>query len=295
MGRDFLCYNEVIILPYLMGSLIKKSTGEEEPFAIGKLAMSLERAGASPEIAWQIAESVAKERRGSSKEIHKAALKTTMKHDRTLAIRYNLKQALMELGPSGYPFEKYMAAIMRAMGYKASTNQIIEGKCVSHEIDIYLEKPAEHIVGIAECKFRNQPGSKIDVKVPLYFDSRFRDVTATFDKQFGVGKRTYEGWLITNTKFTGDAIAYGRCAGIHLLGWTYPMENSIAKLIERFGLIPVTAIGLLSFRQKRLLLERGIVLCSELAMHIDFLRDIGVGRETIRKIQEDIGSVCGRR
>ncbi|PIV90669.1 ATPase [Candidatus Gracilibacteria bacterium CG17_big_fil_post_rev_8_21_14_2_50_48_13] len=278
-----------------MGHLIQKSTGEAEPFNIGKLAMSLERAGAAPDIAWKIAESVAREKMMTSKDIHKATLHASIRHDRKLAIRYNLKQALMDLGPSGYPFEKYMAALMRASGYKASNNQIIDGKCVRHEIDIYLEKPEENIVGIAECKFRNQPGSKIDVKVPLYFDSRFRDVIHTFDKQFGVGKRTYEGWLITNTKFTGDAIAYGKCAGLHLLGWTFPTENSIARLIERHGLIPVTALSSLTFRQKRQLLDRGIVMCTELSNHIDFLRDIGVGRATVMKIQEDIGSLCRHR
>lgn len=261
-----------------------------------KLIHSLMRAGAKPDIAQKIAESVAKEKGTfrSSKDIHRTTLHMTMKHDRSLAMHYNLKQALMDLGPSGYPFEKYMAALLRKVGYQAKTNLILDGRCVTHEIDIYLEKPAEKIIGIAECKFRNQPGSKIDVKVPLYFDSRLRDVCYRLEEKNGAGKYTYEGWLITNTKFTGDAITYGRCAGLHLLGWSYPEENSIARLIERFGLMPVTAITSLSFRQKRLLLERGIVLCSELTQHFNVLRRIGVSTQVLETLQEDLGSVCGQ-
>lgn len=276
-----------------MDHTIRKQTGEEVPFDLEKLIFSLEKAGAKPEVARRIAEGIAqdKERLKSTRDIHRATLHMATKHDRTLAMHYNLKQALMDMGPSGYPFEKYMAALLRRLGYQAKNNLILPGKCVTHEIDIYLEKPEENMLGIAECKFRNQPGSKIDVKIPLYFDSRLRDVCFRFDEKYGAGKRKYEGWLITNTKFTGDAVAYGRCAGLHLLGWSYPVETSIAKLIERFGLMPVTALTSLSFRQKRLLLEQGVVLCSELAQHQNLLRRIGVQPAMMAKINEDLQQV----
>lgn len=275
-----------------MSHTVRKKTGAVEPFSLDKLVQSLIKAGAQPEMALKIAESVEREHIDTSKDIHRATLHATLQHDRRLAIHYNLKQALMDLGPSGYPFEKYMAALLQRSGYETKTNQVLAGKCVTHEIDIYLEKPQKKIIGIAECKFRNQPGSKIDVKVPLYFDSRLRDVTWKLEQKYGIDTHQYEGWLITNTKFTGDAITYARCAGIHLLGWTYPEENSIAKRIERHGIMPITALTSLTFRQKRVLLEQGIVLCSELSQHKNLLRRIGVAKETIRLVEEDIGSVC---
>lgn len=293
--KGALWYNKKNYYSTSMAHIIRKQTGEEEPFNLEKLVHSLEKAGAKPEIAWNIAENVAREHGNmtTSRDIHKTTLHTALQHDRKLAIMYNLKQALMDLGPSGYPFEKYMAALMRRLGYQATTNLILPGRCVTHEIDVYLEKPEEHIIGITECKFRNQPGSKIDVKVPLYFDSRLRDVCYKLDEKYGAGKNTYEGWLITNTKFTGDALMYGRCAGLHLLGWTYPEEHSIAKLIERFGLIPITAMTSLTFHQKRLLLSHGIVLCSELSEHMHLLHRMGVSGATIALVEEDISHSCG--
>lgn len=278
-----------------MPKVILKKTGAAEPFHIEKLVHSLVKAGAQPELALKIAEGVAQEHgMKTSQDIHDATLHMALKHDRKLAIHYNLKQALMDLGPSGYPFEKYMAALLRRVGYRATTNLILPGHCVTHEVDIYLEKPKEHVIGIAECKFRNQPGSKIDVKVPLYFDSRVRDVTNKLEEKYGTGTYTYEGWLITNTKFTGDALAYAKCVGMQLLGWSYPSDASIAKLVERYGLIPITALTSLTFHQKRTLLERGIVLCTELSQHINLLRRIGVEKDIIDMVRQDIGSVCHR-
>src|SRR5689334_22564871 len=46
-----------------------------------------------------------------------------------LAMKYNLKEALAQLGPSGYPFEQYLALLLSEVGYTATTNQTIAGAC----------------------------------------------------------------------------------------------------------------------------------------------------------------------
>jgi hypothetical protein len=80
----------------------------------------------------------------------------------------------MELGPSGFPFEKYVAEILKYQGYRVEVGVIVEGFCVKHEVDIIAEKEAKHFM--IECKFHNQPGTFCDVKIPLYINSRFLDI-----------------------------------------------------------------------------------------------------------------------
>lgn len=69
------------------------------------------------------------------------------RNEQALAIRYDLKRALMELGPSGYPFEKLISDLLRKFGYRTKTNLTLQGKCVSHEIDVIAEKDGKKIHG----------------------------------------------------------------------------------------------------------------------------------------------------
>ena len=46
----------------------------------------------------------------------------------------------MDLGPTGYPFEDYVAEILKTEGYQTQVRQVLEGNCVSHEIDVIAQK-----------------------------------------------------------------------------------------------------------------------------------------------------------
>lgn len=83
---------------------------------------------------------------------------------------------------------------------------------------------------MVECKFHSSRDTKSDVKVPLYIHSRFDDIRKELSRQNPGGKMSFEGWLVTNTRFTEDAIRFGRCAGLHLVSWDYP-EQSIFSLV----------------------------------------------------------------
>jgi len=78
------------------------------------------------------------------------------------------------LGSTGYPFEKYIAQLLRYQGYIANNNQIIKGFCVSHEVDVTAEKKEKLI--FVECKYHNKLGIRCDVKISLYFKARFMDI-----------------------------------------------------------------------------------------------------------------------
>ena len=123
--------------------------------------------------------------------------------------KYRLKNAIMELGPTGYPFEHFVGAILRTQGYKVKVGVLIDGKCVQHEVDVVAEKDNKIIV--VECKFHRSAGKKSDVKIPLYIRSRFNDIYDKWSADGTLGDKEYEGWLVTNTHFTTDAEKYGKC------------------------------------------------------------------------------------
>ncbi len=239
-------------------SIVKKS-GEREPFIEEKLKRSLSRSGAQQklidEVVAHIVGEVGRGELSTTDGIYRHAFKLLRKRSRMVASRYHLRRAIMELGPSGHPFEHFIARILEADGYKTTVGSVLAGACVDHEIDVLAEKDGE--TTIIECKFHNQQGIKSDVKTSLYVHARFEDIRKNGKQRFGV-------WLVTNTKLTGDAIRYAECVGMKAIGWSYPSVGNVQDLVERSGLHPVTCLTSLNRGQKQNLMERGIVVCRDL-------------------------------
>lgn len=271
---------------------IIKASGEKEPFSDLKLRHSLERAGASFPIINEIINHIRNEIKDGMKtsDIYRRAFSLLRKQDRLVAGRYALKRAIMELGPSGHPFEKLVAELLRVRGFSVEVGRIVQGICVSHEIDVVAEKDDRHIM--IECKFHNQPGIKSDVKVALYVQARFEDVQKQWQKQPNHGRKFHEAWLVTNTKLTSDAIQYASCVGMKAIGWSYPTDGSLQNLIESAGLHPLTCLTTLSRAHKRLLLDRGLVLCKEILENKNFLEELDLSEPRIAQIEKEINKLC---
>lgn len=243
---------------------VKKASGELQEFSDKKLSRSLENSGADPLLADEIVEHIRSQLYDgiSTFVIYKRAFAMLKSRRKSFAARYNLKQALFDLGPTGFPFERFIARIFDNMGYETEVGVMVSGKCVTHEVDIVLDKGQLH--GFAECKFHNKPGTKCNIKTPLYVLSRFEDICKHNGKSFKANK-VHEGWLVTNTRFTNDALAYGSCVGLKLLGWnTGPLGESLERLIDTQGLHPITCLTSLKKNEKRKLLDNNIVLCQDL-------------------------------
>lgn len=237
---------------------IIKASGEKVQYEPRKIYQSLKRVGADEKLINRIVNEVSKSLTEgmSTHEIYRIAFRLLRKESRTLAAKYHLKRAIMQLGISGYPFEKYIAEILRHQGFQAQNNQIINGFCVSHEVDV-VAKHRDQLIFI-ECKYHNRLGIKCDVKVSLYFKARFTDIEQGYKNQ---SNERLEGWLVTNTRFTDDAMKYGRCAGLHLIGWDYPVRDSLKEQIEISGLYPVTCITNFTKAEISQLLANDIILC----------------------------------
>ena len=205
-----------------------------------------------------------------------------------MAGRYRLKNAIMELGPTGYPFEIFVGKILETMGYQVETGVIVQGKCIQHEVDVVAKRPGEMIM--IECKFHSGNQTKSGVQVPLYIQSRYLDVKSAWEEKYGKNIH-YRGGVVTNTRFSDDAIKYANCAGLLIISWDYPEETGLKYFIDRTGLHPVTSLISLTKKEKQYLLEKGIVLCSELEQNKDILRQMGIKENQIKKIISEAGNL----
>lgn len=271
---------------------ITKTSGEKVRFSVEKLKNSLRRSGADETLVQQTVDLVIDElyQGISTKEIYNRAFALLKKKKSVFASKYKLKKAIYELGPTGFPFERFIAAIMDYSGYETSVGLVLQGKCISHEIDVIARKNSEYIV--AECKFHNEEGRNCDVKVPLYINSRYQDILE-FTKNLTNKKLIpNQGWVVTNTRFTLDATQYGECAGLYLLSWDFPIGNSLKERIDRLGLYPITVSTLLSNREKAFLLSRDVVLCRQLVNDSFYLDHLGVSDARKERILNEIGQLC---
>jgi hypothetical protein len=245
--------------------IIVKADGNEEIFDPERLALSLENSGAgeftAKRIAKTITETVAPG--ASSKEIYSRAFALLRKESRPIAARYALRRALLELGPSGHPFEDFISHLYRTEGWQVETRKVIRGKCVNHEVDFYASHKDQNEFLAAELKYHNDPSYKTDLKVALYVKSRFEDIFAC-DEHLRACPIN-RGILVTNTKFTSEAIIYAECSGIELLGWGYPENDNLLIRMNRAKVYPITALTGLSRAEKWLLIENGTISVDEIA------------------------------
>lgn len=272
--------------------LIFKSSGEKVHFSERKVKHSLQKAGADKEtIGYIIAKLKEELYEGiSTKEIYNRAFQLLKSKNHLFASKYKLKKAIYELGPTGFPFEKFVASLLSHSGYSTKVSEILQGKCVSHEVDVLAQKDSKfHLI---ECKFHSQEGRNCDVKIPLYIYSRYCDILEHNKTHKDSAIPIQQGWVVTNTRFTEDAITYGKCVGLHLLSWNYPSGEGLKDLISNTGLYPITVSTLLSSKEKQFLLSHDVVLCTELITENFFLDHLGVSENRKKRILKEMSGLC---
>ena len=272
--------------------LIKKYSGEYQAFDVNKLINSLRRSRADEAIVQDIAQKVQEqiEEGMTTKKIYQLAFKMLKAKSRVSASKYKLKKALMEMGPTGFPFERFVGKLLTHEGFSTQVGVIVQGNCVQHEIDVIAQKDNNRFM--IECKYHSDQGRFCNVKIPLYIHSRFLDVEKQWKQQKGHETKDHKGGLYTNTRFTSDALQYGNCVGLLLTSWDYPSGDSLKERIDKSGLHPLTALTTLTKAEKTKLLDKGIVLCKELHENPTLLEQIGVDKKRHKNILEDSKELC---
>jgi hypothetical protein len=280
---------------------IVKASGEREKFKKRSIEKSIIRAGGSRELAESVAKEVERKAQKGvwTEKILDLVLEGLRGHP-DVAMRYDLKRAIMNLGPSGFPFEEFVSQVLRNYGYKTTVGKQFKGKAISQEVDIVAELNASRgsKVGTSEevpfssgkdskvmieAKYHNSPGIYTDTKVAMYTYARFLDVKSNRKNKFN------KVWLITNTKCTSRAVRYAEGVELKIIGWRYPKKWSLQELVEEKGLYPVTVFRGISEEVLHQLFKAKIVLAKDL---VDFKleklkRKTGLDEVVLKKIMKE--------
>ena len=218
---------------------ILKADGRKVKFNPNKILSTCMRAGASRKTAHRILKKVKSDvyhDMGTS-DIYKLVLKAISEEKDGVGLhqRYQLKEAIMKLGPSGFAFENYVADLLKYYGLQVAGIRVkIKGKCALHEIDLIGISSSKQFM--IECKHDSYRGTYVGLKVALYTHARFLDLSPRF---FGE-------MIFCNSKISEDAKKYATCIGQQVFSWRYPSEKSLEKIIEDNKLYPITILNLTS-------------------------------------------------
>ena len=266
---------------------VLKSNGERQAFDRNKLIMALKRSGASQENRQKAVEFVESKLFDGipTKQIYTLAFAALKKKSTRMAGRYKLKSAILQFGPTGYPFEIFVGRLFETLGYTVEIGVFMQGECVQHEIDVLAKKEGKIVV--IECKFHHDQRAKTSVQVPLYIHSRFQDIEALWRMEHPGVDVKFEGFVVTNTRFSEDAMNYAKCAGLGMISWDYPPNKCLRSYVDNSGLHPLTSLLSLRKAEQRFLLEKGLVLSSELETNQHLLHEMNISEKRIGKILKE--------
>jgi len=267
---------------------IVKKTGEEELFIPEKLCDSILVTGASPDLAQQVCSIVAEsiDSGMSSDNIFKVTRKYLNSLNPKIAALYALDRGLGALGPSGFLFEQYVAALFQEMDYDVKTNLYLDGEGVQHEIDVWAQKG--NVVYITEAKYRNDIKGKTHINTVMYADARLNDIRRRAIKNGD--HREYYMWVVTNTRFTDAAINYAEYRDVQLMGWDYPKYINLMKIVSDKKLYPVTILPSITHKVLKALAADKIVLIKSLRGYTaNMLQEkYGLSRTLSIKLEKEI-------
>lgn len=214
----------------------------------------------------------------STKDIYQLVLQAISEQKGKMGLhhRYQLKEAIMNLGPNGFAFENYVGAILGPYGFKIlGLRRKISGKCANHEIDLIASSGDKKY--LVECKHSSTRGSFIGLKVSLYTHARFLDTSPYFDGEV----------IVCNTKISQNAKQYSNCIGQQVFSWRYPPKKSLERIIEDYKLYPITILNLTT-RELEKFSEHNLMLAKNLLDRDEsiLVRQTGLSRKRIRDLSE---------
>lgn len=262
-------------------TVIKKD-GTKEKFKPAKVRRALRRSGLSTKEAETTLKLLYPKLRDgmSTRQIYSKLYSIIRSLRPEKKYRFNLKQALIKLGPAGYFFEDYTAKLFQCLGYETELRAIPIGRCVTHEVDVIAKKGREKMM--VECKFRNEPGTRCRIQTALYIYARFQDLAegARLHSKIPFTKPC----LATNAKFSTDVLKYAECMGMRLLGWAYPRDGSLEILADRTKCYPISVISMKQ-HTLRTLLKNGFIVVGDIPENPEELaKATGISISNARRI-----------
>lgn len=148
-----------------------------------------------------------------------------------------------------------------AHGYEVTPNRVIQGFCVTHEIDGILVRNGE--TTYLEVKHHIDPHSYTPFDVTLAAKAKWEDINEGFRRS--LSNHFFDRVLIVcNTKMTLHAKTYADCVGLDHLGWNEPYGQGFDSLIDEKELYPVTILKSLKEEERDALSGSGILTLKQL-------------------------------
>lgn len=270
--------------------LITKHSGEQQVFSTDKLIRSLYSAGAVESSVTKIVADIEQwiYPGVTTKHIYGRAHSLLHKEEKR-SFRYRLKQAILELGPTGYPFEFLMGEIYKRQGWEVEVGQVLQGASITHEMDVIADKDkVQHLV---ECKYHKDQGKQVSIQVPLYVRSRVNDIIEYRENLPEYAGVDFVASVATNTRFSDDSTQYGLHSGLKLIAWDFPEGEGLKELIERYHIYPITILRDLTQRDKQSLLNSKIVLCYQLREDSSLLDALQLSRRKRRGVMKELEQI----
>jgi len=268
---------------------IIKASGEKESFSKGKFCLSLKKAGAPGALVEAVCSKIDQELKPgmTTTQIFRKASQYLIKDDLVVATNYSLKRGIAELGPAGFNFEKFLGVVLSSIGYEVKLNQMMKGRCVTHEVDLVAEKGNDHF--LVEAKYHNSPGIKTHIDVAMYADARLADIVFVEEKRES-SLNNHKMWLVTNTKFTKTAERYGRCRNLKLTSWRHPTNDGLKDIIIKNKLYPITVLPSVNKFAQEEFVKHNMMLARDLAPYSteDIVRIFNIDKQRAEKIIKEI-------
>lgn len=276
---------------------IKKRNGEIEDYQATKLQDSIEKVGLTEVEAELIVKEIEAKRFKktlTTRKLHQETFWLLRKRSNAAAARYNIKRAVQELGPSGYPFERFFGELLKALNYKVEVGVHLQGNCLTHEVDVLADKVDDKndFRMMTECKFKNRLTHKVDTQTVLYIQARFQDLSKFWQKDSSLPKN-HKVCVATNTGFTTDAIKYSECMQMLLVSWDYPRSGqNLKRLIEDTATYPLTCLTTLTKAEKQILLNEKLVLVRQVQVDESVLDVLNLSNRKRSKVLKEVRDLC---
>ena len=211
------------------------------------------------------------------------------KHKPAVKHQIDLRRALSLLG-SAPDFERFIQLLLAEHGYKVTPNQIVQGRCVEHEIDAIATRDGKTC--IVEVKHHESYHTRTNLDVSRISRAVFEDVTEGY--ALGLNRlRIDYAMIVCNTKLTEHAKRYADCRGILHVGWSSPADHDLQTMIEEKHAYPITFIKGLNAANRQKLASNGILLLKQLtAINPEELkRQTGISRDNIESIVDSAEAI----
>ena len=263
---------------------VTKFDGTRQPFDKNKVVRTCLRMGATGAVAESIAEEI--ENRVydgiETKKILQMIFRTLRKHKPVTRHQIDLRKALSLLSPAP-DFERFVQLLLSEHGYEVTSNQIIQGRCVEHEVDAVARKNGKTC--IVEVKHHYKYHTPTSLDVSRISRAVFEDVTEAY--QLGLNNLKIDYALIVcNTKLSEHAKRYADCRGISHIGWSSPPNRDLQTMIEEKKLYPITLLKGLNTETRNKLASNGVILLKQLTEKTpkELRKQTRVPKEKLRSI-----------